>query len=151
MKNFEVLKLTQFLNAKEAQDLVLSIKANIALQKNIPVLREELRVMGEVEKKVLAKSDRFSEFEKIKKKLESDFEGEEDLGKKNNLQRQFNDVVSEYEDEIVEQNKKINEWKNFLEEPSSLDLMKISLSDIKNESMSKAGFEALSLLIEEDE
>jgi hypothetical protein len=150
MKNIDTLKAFKFLTGPESNNLVFTIKANVIIQKNIKILKEEVHTMSIVENKTLQPSKRYSEFTEKQKEIKK----EHDIATTDEVRcdaiSKSNNLISEYYDDIQEHEKKLSEWRAFLEEESDLELLKIKPEDIKNESMSKFSFECLSLMLDSD-
>jgi hypothetical protein len=149
MKNLDVLKAFKFFSGEEANSLVLTIRAHVAVQKNTQKFKEEVKIMSEVENKVMFRSERFAEFQEKHARLKADYDAAADEDTRSAIESSFAVLRSEYYDDIKEHENKILEWKAFLEESSDIKLEKIKQEDIKNASLSKLGFDCISLFLEE--
>jgi len=176
LTNDKVVELYGFLTSSFSNDIELSLRGNVILQKNIKALKNYVEDLKEIEKRY-KKSEKIEEYEKkrielLTPYLEKDEKGsfiiqkdgtakpiqgtdEEDSKRiKNEIKKVLETINKEYEEPIKEYNLKLNEWNRFyLGEEAKVELSKISSDDFVISSakkIRKSTFEALLHMIDVD-
>ena len=162
--NYEASKLYLFLTSPESANLALTLKGNVAVQRNIKMLKDFFESVVANEQSQKEPSKGYSEFVRkrddlVDKYAEKDDEGNVIVlangGKRiinlDSFQKEFEDLTNVCKEFIDEHQKKLEEWEEYIQDECDIEIIKIKESDVKFETLSKKDFESLMAMIDSED
>ena len=167
MKNFDAIKLFNFLKEPEAGNITFTeVKSFFQFKRNIKSLEEYVKTIADLEKEFKTPSDTFVKYEQIKIEQVTPFLKRDESGKLIVDQQGGSPIVEgsddrvrsiilalneEYKEAIEERVSKLQGWEKFLQTDAEFELFMIPASTLKlHDKMDAKQFDALSLMLDED-
>lgn len=159
--NLEAAKLYRFLKTPAADQLVLTLKGNLAVQEVLRNTKDFYESVTAIEVKHSQPSEAYQEYlrkrdEYISKHAAKDTEGNpivEQSGTRIADVEAFNAdmevLMSTCRETIEEHQHKLQEWQNYLTSPYDGKISIIKMSDVEINKLSKEDFESFKVMIEE--
>ena len=161
--NIEVALLYQFLTSGAADSVLLTLKGNIEVQKNIRNIKDFYNSITIIEAKQKRFSESYAEYlrkynQYIDKYSARDehgnpikTEGGIKLANADEFNKNMEILMTTYKDVIEEHQKKLQEWEEYVQSEYEGTLAMIDASDVQFDKLSKKQFEALSVMINQPE
>jgi hypothetical protein len=158
--NYQAAKLYQFLDSDVANSLSLNLPGSVAVAKNKFALKPVYESLIDAEKRYKTPSERYIAFEKLRQALVLECAVRDESGNPIiegdrtrlidplTFQTKYNDLVSEYLQDIEEFQSKISQWEKFLMEEADVKIIKIQEKDVSYESMKKADVDAFLVMLD---
>jgi hypothetical protein len=158
--NFQAAMLYKFLASPVANELTMSLKGNLAVQRNLRGLKDFFESVVELEGKYKLPSEGYQEFERRKNELIMKHALKDEEGKPiqaagglrisnvEGFNKDMNDLMEASKEIIEEHQNKLREWEEFAAAEVDIPIIKIGEADIKFDKISKADFESLVVMIE---
>jgi hypothetical protein len=158
--NFQAAMLYKFLASPVANELNMSLKGNLAVQRNLRGLKDFFESVVELEGKYKLPSEGYQEFDRRKNELIREYALKDEegnpiqaagglrIGKVADFNKAMNDLMEASKEIIEEHQNKLREWEEFAASEVDIPIIKIGEADIKFDKISKADFESLIVMIE---
>ena len=158
--NFQAAMLYKFLVSPAANELVMTLKGNLAVQRNIRGLKDFFESVVELEGKYKLPSEGYQEFDRRKNDLVMKHAKKDDAGDPIQVgggfqvedvagfNKEMNDLMESSKELVEEQSNKLREWEEFSQAETDISIIKIEESDIQFDKISKVDFESLVVMFE---
>ena len=159
--NFEAAKLYRFLKTPVADQLVLTLKGNLAVQEILRNTKDFYESVTAIEAKQTQPSPAYQEYlrkrdEYIAKHAAVDSEGNRVVEKGGTriadvqaFNRDMEVLMSTCQKDIEEHQRKLQEWQAYLTAPYEGKISIIQLADVEIDKLSKEDFESFKVMIKE--
>ena len=157
--NFEAALLYRFLISPSADTLVLNLRGNVAVQKNIRQLKGFFESISAVEKKQKEPSEGYLEFLKRREALINQCASRDDHGaivqvpggtkieKTEEFNKGLEDLMISCKEFIDEHTQKLQEWEDYSSSECDIKISMIDEVDVKGADLSKKEFEIFSIML----